>query len=323
MNFKTLLTGLASLCIPIIVNAQDSSKVKTAEARDTTKSENDLMSQLENSGHKKNKKVNATFKYTRIINGHSIENLRAHVLDLRISHRFGPISSGPYNFFGLDNATMRLGFDYGISNNIMIGIGHSTYQKTYDAFLKIKIANQSSGIGNMPVTISFVPTIALNSLRPDAYPVKLDSGTQARQLSYVFQLLIARKFSQGFSLQLMPTYIHADNISFFHSKPNVFALGIAASQKLSRHMSISAEYYYQLPKDQAPLSHNVLSFGIDIGTGGHVFQLHFTNSNGLTEKSFITETTGRWDKSDILFGFNISRVFQLKKKHSKMSLPKS
>ena len=113
----------------------------------------------------------------------------------------------------------------------------------------------------------------------------------------------------------MPTLIHVDNISYQHNSQNIFAIGIGGRHRISKRVSVNAEYYYQLPDMKAPGSRNVLSFGVDIGTGGHVFQLHFTNSVGLTEKSFISETTGRWDNSDVLFGFNISRVFQLKKKH--------
>ncbi|MDQ6844848.1 MAG: DUF5777 family beta-barrel protein [Bacteroidota bacterium] len=255
----------------------------------------------------------ATFKSTRIINGHSVETLPVHVLDVRISHRFGPLSSGIYNFFGLDNATMRLGFDYGITGNIMIGAGHSTFQKTYDAFFKIKILRQSTGKIDIPVTATLVTAIAINSLRPRDFYSKPDSGMDVERASYVFQLLIGRKFSDRFSLQIMPTFLHADNISFLHKEHNIFAIGIGARHKISKRISLNGEYYYQLPDGKAPGAHNVLSFGIDIGTGGHVFQLHFTNSTGLTEKSFITETKGRWDHGDVLFGFNISRVFQLKK----------
>lgn len=102
--------------------------------QDTASLFNDLVKQSEN----KTTYTVATFQYTRIVDGHSVETLPAHVLDLRISHRFGPLSNGLYNFFGLDNATMRLGFDYGITNNFMVGVGHSTFQKTYDAFLNLK-----------------------------------------------------------------------------------------------------------------------------------------------------------------------------------------
>ncbi len=298
---KTLLSGVLTL---LIFN------IKTF-AQDTS----NLMNELEKEALQ-NQVIytTATFKSTRIINGHSVETLPAHVLDLRISHRFGPLSSGAYNFFGLDNATMRLSFDYGITNNVMVGIGHSTYQKTYDAFFKAKVLRQSSGKISIPVTATFVAGVALNSLRPNDFFSKPDSGEDVKRVSYVLQILMARKFSEKFSLQVMPTFIHADNISFLHNKNNIVAIGIGGRYRLSKRMSLNAEYYYQFPDNKAPEAHNILSFGIDIGTGGHVFQLHFSNSIGLTEKSFITETTGRWDHSDVLFGFNISRVFQLKKK---------
>ncbi len=287
-----------------------------ALAQDTT----NLMNQLEKeSGENKTVYAAATFKYTRIVDGHSVENLPAHVLDVRISHRFGPLNSGLYNFFGLDYSpfNVRIGFDYGITNNFMVGVGHSAYQKTYDAFFKIKILSQSTGAIEMPVAVSFVPTVAINELKPNDFPVKLDSGVGIQRASYVLQLLVGRKFSEGFSLQVMPTFIHADNISFDnHIRPNIFAVGVGGRQKISKRMSVNAEYYYQLPDTkETSLARNVFSIGIDIGTGGHVFQLHFTNSIGLTEKSFIAENTGRWDKGDVMFGFNISRVFQLKKRH--------
>ena len=242
--------------------------------------------------------------------GHSIVNLPAHVLDVRISHRFDPINNGLYNFFGLDAAVMRLGFDYGITNNVMIGLGHSVYQKTYDAFFKVRLLKQSTGQVLMPVSLSFVPTFAVNTLK------QFDGNKTmfSDRLSYVLQLLIARKFSDNFSLQLMPTFIHADNISFLHVDQNIAAMGIAATHRVSKRINVNAEYYYRL-NDHGSTAHNVLSFGMDLGTGGHIFQLHFTNSIGMTEKSFIAETRNRWEDGDVLFGFNISRVFQLDKKH--------
>ena len=312
MRLKRLL-----LLVPILfllhnnLVAQDSSKV----AEDTS----NLMSQLENSawGNKISYSI-ATFKYTHVIDGQSVESLPAHVLDVRILHRFGPISGGLYNFFGLDYSpfNVKVGFDYGISNNFMIGVAHSGYNKTYDAFFKWRIWQQSTGVHHAPMSVSFVPTVAISTLKPEQIdPSVKPPTTKIERVSYVLQILIARKFSEGFALQLMPTFVHADNISFFHTNPYVLAIGIAGRQKLSKRVNLNAEYYYQLPDMKAPGAHNALSFGIDIGTGGHVFELLFSNSFGLTEKQFITETSGRWDNGDALFGFNISRVFQLGKKH--------
>ena len=292
-------------------------------AQDTTKTSDNaasLMNQLETQELKNETRYTAaTFKYTHVINGQSVENLPARVLDVRILHRFGPLSSGVYNFFGLDYSpfNVKIGFDYGITDNFMVGIAHSGYNKTYDGFFKLRLLRQSTGAVKSPVTISFVSTLAISTLKPSQIDpsVKPDPTTDIKRTSYVLQVLVARKFSDGFALQLMPTFVHADNISFFHDKHNIFAICIAGSQKLSKRINFNAEYYYQLPDMKAPGAHNVLSFGINIGTGGHVFELLFSNSFGLTEKSFITETSGRWDNADALFGFNISRVFQLGKKH--------
>ncbi len=316
MASKKLLFTLLVFFIIQGVSAQDTSKAN--HDKDTT----DLMSQLEKSSGKKTVYAAATFGYTRVITGHSVENLPAHVLDVRISHRFGPLKNGAYQFFGLDNGyfNVRIGFDYGITNNFMVGVGHNAFQKTYDGFFKIKLLKQSSVTG-MPLTVSFVSTFATNTIKAGDFGFEpSDSLAKMDRMSYVLQLLIARKFTEGLSVQVMPTFIHLDNISFNHFKNNdykqdVAAIGIAAQQKVSKRMSLSAEYYYQLPATQSPLSQNVLSVGLGIGTGGHVFQLQFTNSIGLTEKSFIAENYKHGDISGTRFGFNISRVFQFGKKH--------
>ncbi|MGG9970652.1 DUF5777 family beta-barrel protein [Ferruginibacter sp. SUN002] len=280
-------------------------------AQDTT----DVMSQLENET-KKDEIIytTGTFKTTRLVTGQSTENTAPGVLDLRINHRFGQLNSGIYNMFGLDEASMRWGFDYGITKNIMAGFGRSTFQKVYDVFFKIKLLRQSTGKINMPITLSYVPVFAINTLKTD--PPTTPKPSFSDRLSVTNQLIIGRKFSEAFSLQLMPTHIYRDkvpNVSLPYTKRNNFAMGIGGRHKISRRVSINAEYYYQLPETQASLSTNVLSLGVDIETGGHVFQLHFTNSRGMTEKAFIGETTGKWDNGDILFGFNISRVFNVKK----------
>jgi len=315
---KLLFTPIVLLSIHEKIVAQDTTR--PVNNQDTS----NLMNQLEKeTGENKTVYTITTFKSTRIINGHSVENLPAHVLDVRICHRFGPLNQGVYGFFGLDYSpfNVRVGLDYGITNNLMIGGGHNAWQKTYDAFLKIKLLRQSTGVVKMPVTVSFVPTIAISTIKSGDFGFDpSDTASKKDRVSYVLQLLIGRKFSEGFSLQIMPTFIYTDNISFNHFKGNtykrdIFAIGIGGRQKISKKMSINAEYYYQLPGTKAPDASDVVSLGIDIGTGGHVFQLHFTNSIGLTEKSFISETNRKGYNSDIRFGFNISRVFQLGKKN--------
>lgn len=277
-----------------------------AAAQDTT----DIMKMLESETESTTDYTTATFKTTRLINGHTIENVGKRVLDVKISHRFGKVNGGGYELFGLDNATMRMGFDYGITNYLMVGIGRSTYQKTYDAFFKVKILRQSKGKRNMPITLSYVPTIALKTIR---FEDTSRTNYFSSRLFFTHQLIIGRKFSESTSLQLMPTYTHRNLVQLATEPNDLIAIGIGGRQKLSKRVSLNFEYYYQLPDYKLLNTTNSLSVGFDIETGGHVFQLHFTNSQGMSERTFITETTGLWEKGDIFFGFNISRVFTIGK----------
>lgn len=280
----------------------------TASAQDTT----DIMKMLENDLEPTTDYTTATFKTTRLINGHTVENVGKGVMDVKISHRFGKINGGGYELFGLDNATMRMGFDFGLTNYLMVGIGRSTYQKTYDAFFKVKLLRQSKGKRNMPITLSYVPTVALKTLKFED-PNRENYFTS--RLFFTHQLIIGRKFSEGTSLQLMPTYTHVNLVPLATDPNDLLAIGIGGRQKISKRISLNFEYYYQIPKYKTLNTTNSLSVGFDIETGGHVFQLHFTNSQGMSERTFISETTGDWSKGDIFFGFNISRVFTLGKNH--------
>jgi len=318
---KILLVGVLFIATALKLFAQDST---------------DIMSKLEKDT-KKTDYTTATFKSSRVINGHSVENIGKGVLDVRILHRFTPISGGAYQLLGLDGAYMRLGFDYGITNNIMVGIGHTTYAKTYDGLIKIKLLRQSTGAVNMPVTMSFLSTINIRSdlARYDTFRNVFGQGyrrvhpTFGDRTTFVEQLIIGRKFSNRFSLQFMPTYIinhnkvdsvnkytvDRDSLRYGPSKrKNTFALGIATRLKVSKRISLTAEYYYQLG-DQPYNVHNALSFGIDIETGGHVFQMHFTNAAAMTESFVIPATTDKFNGKNIRFGFNLSRVFNIGKHH--------
>lgn len=286
--------------------------------------QDDLMKMLDDDNKKVKKRdyVTATFKTSRLINGQTNENAAAGVLDFKISHRFGMVNRGSYELFGLDQATMRMGLDYGISNRLMIGVGRSTYQKQYDAFGKLKILRQSkAGRWPSPISLSAVSTIMLKTLKWED-PKKQNFYTS--RLSFAHQLIIARKFSDRLSLQLMPSYVH-NNLASTVTEPNdMYALGVGGRIKFSKRISFNVEYYHILPLSfvegenyRIAGTQNSLAVGFDIETGGHVFQLHFTNSTGMTEKTFITETTGDFFKGDIHFGFNISRVFTIKNKKKK------
>lgn len=250
--------------------------------------------------------VNATFKGTRIINGHSVELRTPGVLDFLISHRFGRLNSGAYEFFGLDEANVRIGLEYGLFKNFNIGIGRNSFEKTYDGFLKYKLLQQTS---MSPISAVLFTSAAINSLRSPDPERSIDlSG----RLFYTYQVLLARKFNPDFSLQLSPTLVHRNLVASRAEYNDIYAIGIGGRHKLSKRFSLNAEYYYRLNPDADDLHHNSLALGLDIETGGHVFQLHFSNSRAMIEKGFTTETSGDFFEGDVHFGFNISRVFDLR-----------
>ncbi len=260
----------------------------------------------------------ASFKTNRVINGHSIENTAAGVLDFKISHRFSPVRQGLYDIFGLDGATIRFGLDYGITNRLMVGAGRNSREKIYDGFVKYKILRQCSGAKNIPVTLTYLADAQIKSVK-FADPSRDNKFTD--RVYYTHQLLIWRKFGDRLSLQLMPTLVHRNLTTSPEDKNDVFAMGVAGRFKLSKRVALNAEYYY-VPDGQIATSYvNSLSLGLDIETGGHVFQLHFTNSPDMTYKGFITETQEQWFfqgndgqlMSGIRFGFNVSRVFTVVK----------
>jgi hypothetical protein len=260
----------------------------------------------------------ASFKTNRVINGHSIENTAAGVLDFKISHRFSPVRQGLYDIFGLDGATIRFGLDYGITNRLMVGAGRNSREKIYDGFVKYKILRQCSGAKNIPVTLTYLADAQIKSVK-FADPSRDNKFTD--RVYYTHQLLIGRKFGDRLSLQLMPTLVHRNLTTSPEDKNDVFAMGVAGRFKLSKRVALNAEYYY-VPDGQIATSYvNSLSLGLDIETGGHVFQLHFTNSPDMTYKGFITETQEQWFfqgndgqlMSGIRFGFNVSRVFTVVK----------
>ena len=272
-----------------------------------------LMTQME----KTTEYTTATFKATRILNGHSIERTNEGQLDFRISHRFGTINSGAYEFFGLDQAHIHLSLEYGIKDWIMIGIGRGTFEKTVNGFTKFSILRQSSGLKSMPVSLSYMTGIYVNGLRWDDPENDIEFY---HRLSFAHQLQIARKFSPGFSFQLTPSYLH-QNLVAGPSDPNdLFAIGAGSRIKLSKRISVNAEYFYLFKPENETLTtaiYSPLSLGIDIETGGHVFQIILTNSVGMEENAFLGHTTGRWLDGDIHIGFNISRMFQIKKPSQK------
>ena len=267
-------------------------------------------------GEEKPKKesIKYAFKSPRVINGHSIEFLNPGTMDFRILHRFGQLDQGYKNFFGLDQASMRMGFDFGILQNLMAGVGRSTYKKELDAYIKYAPMRQSTGPWSSPVTFALVSGITMNGL-PWPDPSRKNFFTS--RLSYYFQAIIGRKFSESFTLQVAPTMVHNNIVPLETDPNNIYAVGVGGRLKLSKRIAFTWDYSHVVIGMPDSGYYNPLSVGFDIETGGHVFQLHFSNSTGMNERAFITETTGRWGKGEVRFGFNLSRVFQIKKKKEK------
>jgi hypothetical protein len=276
-----------------------------ASAQDST-----LMKLLEDSLSKNGfpDVVTGTFKATQIINMPTVEAPPKKGLQFLIMHRFGRLNEGGYALFGLDNATIRFGLDYGLTDNFAIGVGRSSLDKTFDGSFKWKLLRQTTG--KIPVTVSLYSVLTHYTLKFSDKPFL----NKKYRTDYASELLIARKFTTNLSLQLTPVWLHYNLVPTPQDHNDVFALGIGGRMKITKRMSVNAEYNY-IPKDRFVSTdiYHSLSFGIDLETGGHVFQLIFTNSQGMTGPYYIGKTYGQWGEGDIYFGFNISRAFNLKK----------
>ena len=248
--------------------------------------------------------VSYLFKGTKVVNGQSVELPAKGVLQFNIQHRFGTLNSGLYNLYGLDFSQVRLSFDYGVKDWFLVGIGRSSSLKIIDASSKIRLSRQ--------IKDGFPFAIVINSA------VYLEQWTDSQaekqdflfnnQLAYTHQILFARKINRNLTLQLSPTVVHYNLVDNQQESNDKYSLGIGGRQKLMPRISVNAEYFYQLNNK---MNNNVFSLGFDIETGGHVFQLHLSNSAAMIDSEFITRTTGEWLNGDIYFGFNISRVFTL------------
>jgi hypothetical protein len=269
--------------------------------------QDDLLNELENEVIDKTPTfAEATFKGSRIINGHSIITRKKKSLEFLISHRFGKINSGAYNFFGIDGANVRFALEYGINDRLTVGVGRNSFEKTYDGFAKYNLLRQQTGTLSIPVSVTWFSSTAIKTLKPADDPQVVK--TSFSQAVYSHVLLIARKFSPVVSWQLMPALIHRNQV-LEGERNDQFALGTGGRFKLSKRISLNAEYYHQFNPSVSNTTENSIAVGVDIETGGHVFQFHLTNSQSMIEKGFITETQGNFFKGDVHFGFNITRVF--------------
>ena len=278
--------------------------------------QNDLLAELEGMEEKKVEYVTAAFKGTKIINGQSSEIPGPGVLQFVFQHRFGSLSDDFfYNFLGLDNAQVRLGIDYSFNDWINVGVGRSSFEKTYDGFVKAKLLRQCTGSKNVPLSLTLFTSAFINTLK---FRGDLDPD-MVNRMSYSTHLVISRKFNSRLSLAATPTLLHVNMVPETQQNNTVLAIGMGGRYKLTQRLSLNLEYFPQLQKNNYSEGsgtsefYNSLSVGFDIETGGHVFQLFFSNSRGVIDPQFIAESPGSWTDGDVYFGFNISRVFTLKK----------
>ena len=265
--------------------------------------QDELLELLDDAGEQE---VTATFKSTRLINGHTVEVRTPKVLEFLISHRFGAISLGSEEAFGLDQANIRLGLEYGLVKNLNVGIGRSSFDKVWDTFVKYRAIRQTDRV---PVTVTGFASVTYASDR-NLRDMFGNTIAEENRYDYTGQLLIARKMNSNLSLQFMPTVIYRPLVPLEVDDNTLVALGMGGRYKVTSRVTINAEYFPQVT-DFNKSRYNAFSMGVDIETGGHVFQLHLTNAQQMNEPGFIGETNGDYFSGDIHFGFNISRVFQL------------
>lgn len=264
----------------------------------------DLLKELgKSSGHSKDL-VTSTFKGSRLVNGQTVETRGKGELEFIFSHRFGAMSLGSYNLYGLDIAHVRLGLEYGLTDRLGVGFGRNSLDKTMDFYARYKILQQTVDRA-MPVTVAGFGYVAMRAAGPG------DASSLNDRTAYVTQLLIARKFDR-LSLQLMPSFVHKNAVDKSTESNDQVVLGIGGRFKISRSVALTSEYYYRLNEKASSKYKNSIGFGVDIETGGHVFQLIVANSQTTTERAFLTESTGDFFNGDIHLGFNVTRAFQLK-----------
>ncbi|MEO0897255.1 MAG: DUF5777 family beta-barrel protein [Bacteroidota bacterium] len=256
--------------------------------------------------------VNGIFRGSRIINSHSLETQRAGEFEFILSHRFGTIENGISDLFGLDVARMRMGFAYGATSWLTLGVGRSTFEKTYDGYVKARILRQKKG--GLPFSMTYLGSTAI---RTQAFGPQdsIAASKFTNRLFYTHQIMIGSKISDRLSIQIMPTLVHRNFIDSREEETNdVFAIGGAMRFRLTKTLALSGEYYYVLPGQLRDGFVNSAAIGIEISTNGHDFQIELTNSQGMQEKIFITETTSRWSDMGIRMGFNLSRKFKARGK---------
>ncbi|WP_379968629.1 DUF5777 family beta-barrel protein [Epilithonimonas sp. UC225_85] len=264
-----------------------------------TFAQDDLLKEIDTTAVKET--YSPSFKALQVVTAQSTKLPAKKEFYLDISHRFGDVSDGFKNFFGLDNATTKLGVVYGLTDWMSLNFARHTYQKTYEFGAKYRLIKQEN---ESPIDLVGYNVLDINSeLKKSNFP----NLEFADRFAYVSQVLISRRFSENLSLQLTPSYIHKNLIDPSIDTENLFSTGLGGRYKISKRVSINAEYFYNF--EDKNFYKNPFSVGMDIDTGGHIFQLVFSNSQANTESGYITNATGDWLKGHFFFGFNLYRVF--------------
>lgn len=246
--------------------------------------------------------ITPPFHGSRLILGHSVKTHYKNTLEVLITHRFGRVNLGAHELYGLDISHVRLGLEYGLSDRFNVGVGRSSMNKVYDGFLKYSIARQD----NFPAYITLFSSLSIKTTPRKIEDSSYDFGDR---MAETFQVLIARRLNKQLSVQLMPTWLNIHRVAA-SEKNSLAVLGVGGSYAITKSTSLNAEYYYRIDPPGTTIYRNTFSVGVDIETGGHVFQLHLTNSQMTEERGFLTETADQFFDGDIHFGFNISRTFQ-------------
>ena len=260
--------------------------------------------------------VESSFKGTRVVNAQSLEIPRPKILQFMIQHRFGSIENGSYDLFGMDYATIRFDFQYGLTERLSFGVGRSSLDKIYDVFLKTKLLRQTSGSKSFPFSFLFYSDIGVDTKRKtENDPAVKDN--YLNRLLFVNQLIIGRKFSRNLSLEILPTLIHRNLTPTKDDDHDLASIGIAGRYKLSNRISVNADYFMPLG-DRNNDYKNSIAIGVDYETGGHVFQVMIANAQGPYEYTFIENASGDFSTGTLYLGFNISRAFTLASDNEKL-----
>ena len=282
MKFKILIIFLCFTCFGF---AQD-----------------DLLTEIDDEGESSTA-VSSVFKGLKIINFESTKLVGKGGFYFVVSHRFGSVKNGFENLFGLDEAVTHLNFFYGLTEGINVSASRSSNQKIYELASKFRIIKQSE---RFPFSVvGYTSVLANTALSTDNLP-KLEFK---HRLSYVAQLLISRKVNNKLSLQFTPTFFHDNYVANDFQDNSQFGLIFGGRYKIGKRWSFNLEYGAHLNRAKNSLYNNPLSLGFDLETGGHVFQLHFTNSQFMNANGVMGNSTGDWSEGDFYFGFNISRSF--------------